>query len=155
MSTTMYAAQKGLILNKSRSKILVQKYNDAKFNSNKVKGKFGLPGGKMGFGEWPADGLKREIKEETGIDVNPIIPFYSWTWIYTKKGKKIQIVATAWLCYYKSGKIQKPVNEEEVELDIAAWIDLKNLNILDFIVDERPALEKFFEYQKKNPFAFG
>ena len=40
--------------------------------SNKWKGQYGIPAGKVHYGEKVVDGLKREIKEETGLDVYDI-----------------------------------------------------------------------------------
>ena len=53
-----------LIFNK-KNKILFVK-------SDKWKGQYGIPAGKVHYGEKVVDGLKREIKEETGLDVYDI-----------------------------------------------------------------------------------
>ncbi len=51
---------KALILDETRTKILVSQY---------PSGKWDLMGGGLEHGEKPADALKREIKEETGLTV--------------------------------------------------------------------------------------
>src|SRR3989338_6644475 len=50
-----------LIFNK-KSQILFVK-------SDKWKGQYGIPAGKLKYGENIIDGLKREIKEETNLDI--------------------------------------------------------------------------------------
>ena len=51
---------KALILDETRTKFLLLQEDD---------GKWELPGGGLDWGEWPQEGLRREIKEETGIEV--------------------------------------------------------------------------------------
>ncbi len=53
-----------LIFNK-KSQILFVK-------SDKWKGQYGIPAGKLHYGEKVIDGLKREIKEETNLDISNI-----------------------------------------------------------------------------------
>jgi 8-oxo-dGTP diphosphatase len=45
-----------------------------------------LPGGHIDFGENPVDGLKREIDEEFGIQIDVGDPFYVFTYINEIKG---------------------------------------------------------------------
>ena len=53
-----------LIFNKKNQILFVK--------SGKWKGQYGIPAGKVHFGEKVIDGLKREIKEETGLEVYDI-----------------------------------------------------------------------------------
>ena len=147
----MYIAQKGLVFNKTNQKILTIQYLDAKHNPEKLRGKYGLPGGKMDLGEESETTLVREIKEETGIIVKPILPFYTWMWIYKKNDEDVQIVCTVWLAEYLSGEIVNLKNENETTIR-SEWIDFSNLNINSFVIDEQPALEKLKEYMSSNPF---
>ena len=50
--------------------------------SPKLSGQWELPGGGLDFGEDIHAGLKREIEEETGLEVRSISdkPIYAWTW---------------------------------------------------------------------------
>jgi 8-oxo-dGTP diphosphatase len=50
-------------------KILLIKFNDTK---GSWSGKWTVPGGKIEFGERIYDAVKREAKEETGLEVEPI-----------------------------------------------------------------------------------
>jgi 8-oxo-dGTP diphosphatase len=61
-------------------------------------GKYQIPGGMIEPGESYMEGLLREVKEETGLSVRPIIPIMVDGWMPTIEGVKHQIVAIFYLC---------------------------------------------------------
>lgn len=63
---------------------------------------WGPPGGKLEKNEDPILGLKREVKEETNLDIKVKMPVT--TWFGKFNGKKI--FAVDYLCYYVSGEIK-------------------------------------------------
>lgn len=70
-----------------------------------------LPGGKIKEGELDfCASLKREVKEETGLTIKVLEPFYTWFYTIPKNsnhrnaGKKIFHVG--YTCTYQSGKIK-------------------------------------------------
>lgn len=142
-------AQKGCILNEQRTHMLVIQYRKSHGVSEKVRGRFGLPGGRMSFGESLNRGLIRQIEEETGIHVRPASPLRSWSWKFSRFHTHYQIIATARLGYYESGEILPPVIREETDLDQAQWIPLKTLNSVDFIADERPVIHQLRRHLHK------
>ncbi|MFW5719637.1 MAG: NUDIX domain-containing protein [Candidatus Dojkabacteria bacterium] len=75
MKEILRIAQKGLILNTSKDAILVIKYLESIFIPDKVKGRIGLPGGQIEFGEEPDSAFVREVQEETGITITPLLYF--------------------------------------------------------------------------------
>jgi len=52
--------------------ILVKNAPDKDFKFNKGPARFGFSGGGVKPGEKPTDGVVREVKEETGLELNPI-----------------------------------------------------------------------------------
>jgi len=82
----------------------------------------GLPGVQIEFGEYPDSAFVREVQEETGIIITPLLPFYTFTWTYQKENQKKQIVAMARLGIYHSGTIRESTAESEVVLQKAQWI---------------------------------
>ena len=136
-------AQKGLILNKSRNKLLVIRYLKSTYLPEKLENKLALPGGQMDFGEQPDESFIREIREETGIRVHPAEVIYTWTWVYTKGDVIKQIIANARIGIENGGKLltQNRV-ESEVTISKPFWIDLNSIAIDDFVMDERPAIEQ-------------
>ena len=76
---------------------------------------FGLPGGKVDVGETLYEGLIREVKEETGLDVNSAIPIF-----FREDG---DFVAVVYLVTDYSGEVST------TERGVVKWItfeDLKN-----------------------------
>lgn len=59
------------------------------------EGKWQLPGGRLHIGEQPVEGLKREIKEELGIDIEPLRIFDAF--VFTSASGKHHYT-TVWLC---------------------------------------------------------
>ena len=59
------------IFNRDFSKILLLKRNEEKRNLNQNKADWGNPGGRVEWGEKLAEACVREVKEESGIDLDP------------------------------------------------------------------------------------
>lgn len=66
-------AAKGVIVNKGR--VLILREAETYIEGTNI-GKYGLPGGRIELGESFMDGLHRETKEETGLEVIPKHPVY-------------------------------------------------------------------------------
>lgn len=62
---------------------------------------WGPPGGKLEINEDPILGLKREVKEETGFEIEVIMPITTWFGTFNNK----KILAVDYLSTYTSGKI--------------------------------------------------
>jgi len=143
-------AQKGIILNKKKTKILVSKYLSSKYLAKKLNNKKCLPGGQLEWGENPDESFIREIKEETGVDIKPGDPIMIKTWKYTKDNSLKQIVAVSRIGYYESGSIQLPKGEQETTMEKAKWIDVKKINPDEFVIDEQPVIKKFLKLYRKH-----
>ncbi len=112
----IYPAIKALIVKNGKILILKRSAEEDCF-----KEEWDIPGGRIEFGEIPEVSLKREVKEECGINIDIIKPISIWT--FFKNNKKTQVVGVTMLCKYKSGKVKlsdehmnfKWINPEEIK----------------------------------------
>jgi len=130
MNNTLQFAQKALIF--KGSKVLVVKNTE---NSKYNPGMIHLPGGRMNFGENIDDHIRREVFEETGVDVKPLEPLsiYSWT-VYAGDDERkdidkinLQIVAVSRACKYISGIPTLANNTDDENLGTVLWIEAQEL----------------------------
>lgn len=130
-------ACKAVILYKT-GKLLILKeaptYNEGT-NSNRYQ----LPGGRINSGEPWRQGLKREVREETGLDVEigQIIGVEEWFPVI--QGQKHHIVAMFFLC--------KPVTDDVTLSDEHSdyeWVMPKDLISYDIVEQENNILKQFF-----------
>jgi 8-oxo-dGTP diphosphatase len=84
----------------------------------KPNGDFDLPGGRVEPGENLKDSLRREIKEETGLEVEIKESVGRWTF---KKKSKLFVMGVTYLCEFLAGQVK--LSDEH---DGYFWSDLEN-----------------------------
>ncbi len=102
-------------------KILFIKRSD-KYKEDNIHGIWDIPGGRINYGEEPIDGLRRELLEETGLELDQVKQILDASTIY--KDDEKHIVRITYLCTVKD--IQINMSEEHTEL---MWI---HPNEIDF-----------------------
>lgn len=100
-------------------------------------GRWDVPGGRMEFGELPHEALKREVREEVGLEVEILEPVAVAQWQPVIRGEKVQIVAIYHRCAWKSGEVR--VSNEH---DQFAWIDPTDYIKCNLIPNVVPVFEK-------------
>jgi len=81
-------------------------------------GKYHLPGGRVEPGEYFLHGLRREVKEETGLEITIVAPLYIGEWRPIIQGKAQQIIGIFFVC--ESTNSQITLSEEHASYQ---WID--------------------------------
>lgn len=132
-----YIAVKALIKNKDS--FLILKTADSDQNNN-LSG-WETPGGRLEVGEEIIDGLKREIKEETGLSVKILFPFNAFS---ANIGREDSIVGINYLAEYSGGKIRIDTNEHSYY----QWINISDIRKLKDSIGlqkEIDAYERFID----------
>jgi nucleoside triphosphatase len=123
-----------LIFNKKGELLLVK--------SHKWFDKFTIPGGHVELGEKMKDALKREVKEEVGLDVEDLELINTGEAIFTPDfAKKKHFIFLDFACKCKNDKITLDNNE----IQSYVWVDPKEalkLNLNSFL---RNTLEKYLK----------
>lgn len=114
--------------------------------SIKWNNKFTVPGGHIELGERAEDAISREVKEETGLDVEPIKLLLVQEAIYPKDYFKHEhFVFMDYLCRTKSSE----VNLDGRELQDYVWIDPEESLRLDMEEYTRNFVIKYLDELKK------
>lgn len=112
---TLFVALKAFV--ERDGNILVLRESGSYVDSTQT-GKYDVPGGRLNPGENFAEGLKREVKEETGLDVEFGTPFHMGEWRPTVRGEEWHIVATFVRCQSPAGDVVLGPDHDAFE-----WID--------------------------------
>jgi len=112
------------VLSDARGRVLVAQRGAGKH----LAGTWEFPGGKLDPGERAHAGLRRELREELGIEIGPIEPLIGVPWRYAEK----TILLDAWRVLDYSGA---PVGHEG---QATAWHDVDELAALDMPPPDRP-----------------
>jgi len=99
-------------------------------------GQWDLPGGRINPVEVPQDGLIRETKEETNLDIKVLLPL-DIQHFTRQDGQIINLIF--FLCKKTSNKIK--LSEEHIE---HSWVSIQDQNF-DFPVWFKPVLKNLFK----------
>ncbi|AMV63474.1 mutT/nudix family protein [Pediococcus damnosus] len=126
------------ILSDNANAILLQKRSD--------ENKWGLPGGALEVGESAYGALKREFKEETGLNIQPskLLGMYSKYFDSYPNGDTAQTVTSLFEVGLKSGKQEYSIDSSET-LDLRFFSRDKILQIKIVNQQHKDMINDFFE----------
>jgi len=105
----------------------------SKYEEGSREGLYDFPGGRVTPGERFDESLKREVKEETGLDIEIHEPFFVDEWRPTVKNEQLHIVGIFFRCTSKTDKVVLSEDHDKYE-----WInpeDCENYNYIPMYKD--------------------
>ncbi len=129
---------KAVIVNKD-GKVLILR-EAATYGDGMQKGRYHMPGGRIEAGENFEEALRREVREETGLEVEIENPLYVGEWRPVIRDVPHQIVGTFFVCRPKSDKIVLSTEHDDYQ-----WIDPKERKKYDLMDPEDKVIDRFAE----------
>jgi ADP-ribose pyrophosphatase YjhB (NUDIX family) len=141
----LYFAQKAFIVHEDMLLVL-RKSEDDPHNP----GLWEVPGGRMHFGEEVDDHIRREVREETGLEIEPGRPFFIWSWqlrgnIPNTDAPRAQIVAVARLCTPVDTVTTTAGQVEGDFISEARWVRIGELRDLRWIGNMTGVVDRFLD----------
>jgi 8-oxo-dGTP diphosphatase len=140
--SVLRVAAKAVIVN-DEGKVLILREASTYVEGTNV-GKYHVPGGRLEAGEAFMDGLKREVQEETGLEVTVGDAIHVDEWRPVINGTQQQIVGVFVLCDYKGGD---PVLSDEH--DEVVWMNPDERDKYDLLPAEKGAVDAFVRLRDK------
>ena len=81
---------------------------------------YDLPGGRMSYGEKPEEALKREVKEEAGLEVK--VKGITDVWSFVMDDRKLQLVGITWACTAQNTEVKLSPEHSSFE-----WISYEEI----------------------------
>ncbi|MFB6180464.1 MAG: NUDIX domain-containing protein [Candidatus Nanohalobium sp.] len=136
-----FTAVKAFVEN-SEGEVLILR-ESSNYDEGDNAGKWDVPGGRIEAGERFDESLKREIKEEAGLEAEIEKPFHADEWRPEVNGEKWQITGTYFTAEAKTSDVELSEDHEEY-----AWIDPENFSDYKLIGGLEKAFRKYLEERK-------
>jgi molecular chaperone GrpE (heat shock protein) len=121
-------------------------------DNKKWGGKWLIPGGKMEYGENIEDAIKREVKEETGLDIYDICVKNTKSVFNPKEFHKKGVHFLMIDCVCKTDSKEVELNDEHID---CKWVTPKNALSLDLIRYSKEPIKKALEEAEKEDYLEG
>lgn len=135
MEPKLFVATKAFI--NYRGKILILRESNT-YQDGTQTAKYDVAGGRLTPGEKFDEALKREILEETGLDVEIGKPFYVGEWRPVVRDEQWQIIGICFECFAKSEEVVLSGDHDAFE-----WIDPRHYEQYPIIGNFTPAFEAY------------
>jgi 8-oxo-dGTP pyrophosphatase MutT (NUDIX family) len=128
-------AQKAVLYDDGKI-LMIQKSADDPLNPLKWE----IPGGRLEVGEELPDHLKREVKEEVGLEIEIGPPLAMWQWTLGSGDSAKTVVAVSRLCYPVTREISLAGNMESDNLTAWKWVPADEVSSLELMPTARDAI---------------
>jgi 8-oxo-dGTP diphosphatase len=126
-----------VVLNKEGKLLVVKRAEDDNF----LPGTWELPGGGVDFLEEPRVGVRRELKEECGIDVDVLHPLTEFSFVMpTEEGEK-HTVEIIYLCLLSDDSPPVSLSFEHSDYKWVSFAELEVICSTDFMIKSIRQLE--------------
>jgi 8-oxo-dGTP diphosphatase len=122
--------------------LLIRESGEYKEGAN--QGKYDSVGGRVKIGQSWNESLLREIKEETGLDVEVGNPFSVDEWRPVVNDEHWQIIGVHFVCKAKTNQVQLSEDHDDF-----IWINPKEYKDYDLISKLEVVFEKYLEFINK------
>jgi len=139
MPQEQFIAQKGIIV--LNGKILLVKEAVSEEGTN--PGLWDLPGGRLAFGEKPVDGLRREIREEVGLEVNVGPAIYLAEWRPKIENLQRQIIGVYLICRPITEHVKLSPDHAEYQ-----WLTPVQAQALPLVTTLKEAIDAYLAYSQ-------
>ncbi len=140
MDFKIFAATKALIVHQGKVLLLREA---GKYEDGTNVGRYDVPGGRIEPGQRFDESLLREIKEETGQEVEVGRPFFVNEWRPVVRGEQWQIIGTFFECFAQNEKVVLSKDHDEY-----VWIDPKNYKQFNIIENLVPMFLSYLDLKK-------
>ncbi|PIN91213.1 hypothetical protein COU57_01475 [Candidatus Pacearchaeota archaeon CG10_big_fil_rev_8_21_14_0_10_32_14] len=124
-------------------KILLLKESSS-YDEGTNSGKYDVVGGRVKPLERFDDGLRREVYEETGLEIKIGNPFSVGEWRPIIGDQQLQIVGTFFECFSKSDRVELSRDYDSFE-----WIDPLKYKDCNLIQNLFPAFESYLKFKSQ------
>lgn len=132
----LFVGAKSLVVREG--KVLV--IREAEYDEGTNIGKWDVPGGRIEVEEPILEGLKREVKEEVGLDISPKEVLGVFETFPTIKGEPCHIIRVYYRSEAHSGEVLLSGDHDMYE-----WIDPKQYTKREFVSDIEEMIRKIAE----------
>ena len=130
-------AQKAVIL-RQQELLLVRKSALDPNNPNLWE----LPGGRLDGDESVDEALRREVREEVGLEVTPGRLLHLWEWNLRTTDEIVKVIAVARFCEIESGTVNRDNNAAGDFLSDVRWVQLSSALDLPLISDQEYVIKE-------------
>ena len=129
----LFVAVKAVVVHEGKVLILRE---SGSYKDGTNEGRWDFPGGRLNPGENFEDALKREVKEEVGIEIEIIKPVYVGEWRPVVREEQWQIVGIFFKC--KLVVLEIKLSEDH---DTYRWINPNEFNNYDLVSPNKEVLQ--------------